>query len=279
MATPSVPRKKELEAGDINCRGWAQTYEHVDGSTCQKLAEDYHIDLGTFYELNPILESDCKRIRPYTEYCYTGFIEPLRAHDGKCGPLYNNATCLGTDKPCCNTETWTCGNRERDCTPSLCYRGAGNCFLRVVVSTDGYRATEIRAATQRLRADASQFIVPEQRLGHLPEMECFVEDCDCLFYDGLERPNEANSHHESLSTIVLSRAHSIQAANGMRVHSCFTRASPNKLPCLFFQYNMKIFGSDSLGGPNHQWFHALDPVSYKYSGLVGARETCADTKY
>ncbi|KAI8665242.1 LysM domain-containing protein [Fusarium sp. Ph1] len=137
MATPSVPRKKELEAGDINCRGWVQTYEHVDETTCQKLADDYHIDLGTFYDLNPILESDCKRIRPYTEYCYTGFIEPLRAYDGNCGPLYNNATCLGTGKSCCNTETWTCGNRERDCTPSLCYRGAGNCFLRVITSTDG----------------------------------------------------------------------------------------------------------------------------------------------
>lgn len=84
MATPSVPRKKELEAGDINCRGWGQTYEHVDETTCQKLADDYRIDLGTFYDLNPILESDCKRIRPYTEYCYTGCklrAPPLRVNE------------------------------------------------------------------------------------------------------------------------------------------------------------------------------------------------------
>ncbi|RSL74731.1 hypothetical protein CEP53_000061 [Fusarium sp. AF-6] len=194
MATPSVPRKKELEAGDINCRGWAQTYEHVDESTCQKLAEDYHIDLGTFYELNPILESDCKRIRPYTEYCYTGFIEPLRAHDGKCGPLYNNATCLGTDKPCCNTETWTCGDRERDCTPNLCYKDAGDCFLRFVVSTDGICGLVKGRHTIRVCGEWGGCCNLQNKCGSGPEFcgkgVCLTGECTHSDWPLDERPAE-----------------------------------------------------------------------------------------
>ncbi|VUC35457.1 unnamed protein product [Clonostachys rosea] len=71
-ATPSVPRTKDLGAGDVNCRYEGRTYDKVDTSTCQVLADRYGIDLGKFYELNPILEADCSRIRPNTEYCVTG---------------------------------------------------------------------------------------------------------------------------------------------------------------------------------------------------------------
>ncbi|KAH7116511.1 hypothetical protein B0J13DRAFT_205577 [Dactylonectria estremocensis] len=137
-ATRSVPKKTRVEAGDINCRGWGRTYDDVDSLTCENLADRYQIYISKFYELNPILESDCKTIRPNTEYCISGFIEPLRAYDGRCGPLFNNATCVGMNQgSCCNSETWTCGNRDRDCTPNLCWKGAGKCYFRVVVSTDG----------------------------------------------------------------------------------------------------------------------------------------------
>lgn len=39
-------------------------------------------------------------------------IEPVRAYDGLCGPYHNDATCVGTAKGCCNSETWTCGDTE-----------------------------------------------------------------------------------------------------------------------------------------------------------------------
>ena len=39
-------------------------------------------------------------------------VEPLRAYDGMCGPQNKNATCVGTDKQCCNKKTWTCGDSE-----------------------------------------------------------------------------------------------------------------------------------------------------------------------
>jgi len=39
----------------------------------------------------------------------TDIDKPL-ATDGLCGPKHNNATCKGTEKQCCNSETWKCGN-------------------------------------------------------------------------------------------------------------------------------------------------------------------------
>lgn len=62
-------------------------------------------------------------------------IEPVRAFDGQCGPPNNNATCLGTDKQCCNSQTWTCGDSTVDCAPGTCYEGA--CDGDLIYSTDG----------------------------------------------------------------------------------------------------------------------------------------------
>jgi hypothetical protein len=39
-------------------------------------------------------------------------LEPLRAYDGLCGPHHAGATCIGTDKQCCNSKTWECGDSE-----------------------------------------------------------------------------------------------------------------------------------------------------------------------
>ncbi|KAF7550465.1 hypothetical protein G7Z17_g5725 [Cylindrodendrum hubeiense] len=71
--TPSVPQKKKpYEAGDINCRYWANTHEHVNYDSCKKLVQRYRIDVETFFKLNPILDPDCGNIRPYTLYCVAG---------------------------------------------------------------------------------------------------------------------------------------------------------------------------------------------------------------
>lgn len=50
--------------------------------------------------------------------------QPLLSPDGKCGPSNNNATCSGTEKQCCNSETWTCGDTDADCAPGTCHSGA-----------------------------------------------------------------------------------------------------------------------------------------------------------
>lgn len=57
------------------------------------------------------------------------------ALDGLCGPTNNGATCYGTDLPCCNANTFTCGATEADCAPGTCYEGA--CAGDAVFSTDG----------------------------------------------------------------------------------------------------------------------------------------------
>ncbi|KAF3068400.1 hypothetical protein GL218_08338 [Daldinia childiae] len=134
--TRSVVRTSPIKPGEINCRYWGGTYDEVDKSTCTKLIRKYQITTEKFFILNPEIEPDCGNVRPYTEYCVAGFIEPVRAVDGFCGPPHNNATCLGMDQgQCCNSETWTCGNTEEDCAPGTCYEGV--CFGDKVYSTDG----------------------------------------------------------------------------------------------------------------------------------------------
>ncbi|KAK4442107.1 hypothetical protein QBC34DRAFT_313805, partial [Podospora aff. communis PSN243] len=121
---------------DVNCRTFHGTYDTVGPHVCAELAQYAGISLDRFYVLNPFLSPDCQGIRPYTNYCTGGFIEPERAWDGRCGPKHLNATCLGMDRgQCCNSETWTCGNSERDCAPGVCYEGA--CWGHKVYTTDG----------------------------------------------------------------------------------------------------------------------------------------------
>lgn len=170
--TPSVPEKRFVEPGDINCRNWGRTYDKVDYAACVKVAQGYGITMEKFFMLNPILEGSCKDLKPYTKYCVAGckfnriicsgtespreltratVIEPKRAFDGRCGPKYGNATCIGTDYGgCCNSETWNCGDSEyeppfqtrdladpssEDRSPGICYEGL--CAGHDVYTTDG----------------------------------------------------------------------------------------------------------------------------------------------
>ncbi|KAI1394610.1 hypothetical protein F4819DRAFT_501693 [Hypoxylon fuscum] len=93
-----------------DCQPSTCTHDNVNYYTCTQLAERYDITVEMFFTLNPDLDPDCGNILPNTDYCVEGFIEPVRATDGLCGPPNKNATCLGTAFQCCNAETFTCGN-------------------------------------------------------------------------------------------------------------------------------------------------------------------------
>ncbi|KAF4986294.1 hypothetical protein FDECE_16027 [Fusarium decemcellulare] len=128
--TYSVPIRKKLEAGDLNCRWWADTYEAVDSSACQKLADDYNINISTLFELNPILEPDCARIRPYTKYCVQGCNCELRvvvSTDGICGLVEGRHTLrvCGEWGDCCNLQG-KCGSGPDFCGEGICQ--AGECY-------------------------------------------------------------------------------------------------------------------------------------------------------
>lgn len=134
--TPSVASNSTVpKTGEINCRSWGNTYDDVNYYTCTELCEKYQITTDFFFMLNPTLKPDCSNIQPKSSYCVDGFVEPLRATDGLCGPKHNNATCLGTDLQCCNAETCTCGESTQDCAAGTCYEGA--CLGDKVYSTDG----------------------------------------------------------------------------------------------------------------------------------------------
>lgn len=138
-----------------------------------------------------------------------------------------------------------------------------------------YSATEVRAVAQRFRADAARFIVPESRLGHLPEMECFAGGCGCLFYDGLNKPNEANTCDRRLSAKGYVPGHGRLKRTSISVSSCWSQTPPDKMACLVFHYKSTI-NLRIRHAPSDKWLHALDPGSYEYSDVVGARETCTD---
>ncbi|KAH9219719.1 hypothetical protein DL95DRAFT_291091, partial [Leptodontidium sp. 2 PMI_412] len=125
----------QIQPGEINCRYTSITGSQVNYYTCQQLAIEDDITVEMFFFLNPEIHPDCGNIQPRTEYCVEGFIEPLRATDGLCGPKHNNATCVGMDAQCCNSETWKCGNSTEDCAPGTCYEG--DCIGDKVYSTDG----------------------------------------------------------------------------------------------------------------------------------------------
>lgn len=123
------------KAGDLVCRFYIPTKQDVNYYTCTALAQTAGIENEEFFSWNPDLKTDCSNIQSWNWYCVDGcrsltyllaspsatyemrlivshetVIEPLRAWDGKCGPPHNNATCSGTDRPCCNAKTFTCGD-------------------------------------------------------------------------------------------------------------------------------------------------------------------------
>ncbi|KAK8092480.1 carbohydrate-binding module family 18 protein [Apiospora kogelbergensis] len=121
---PNVVNQPPLQPGDVNCRYSARTNYVVDQKTCERLCDSNEITIEKFLMLNPTVARDCSNIQPNSEYCVRGFIEPVRAYDGRCGPKYRNATCSGMAMgQCCNKRTWQCGQSIVDCHPEICYKG------------------------------------------------------------------------------------------------------------------------------------------------------------
>ncbi|SMQ48624.1 unnamed protein product [Zymoseptoria tritici ST99CH_3D7] len=136
LRPPSIVGRKDIQAGEVNCRYSATTEDIISSYTCTELATKYGISIDKFFKLNPALAPDCSDIEPKTQYCVAGFIEPVRAYDGRCGPKHNNASCLGMPLgQCCNAQTWMCGDTEADCAPGTCYERP--CAGDKVYSTDG----------------------------------------------------------------------------------------------------------------------------------------------
>ncbi|KAF6826083.1 hypothetical protein CMUS01_09576 [Colletotrichum musicola] len=135
LAAPPEP-----ELGELVCRSNGTTGAVVNYYSCKQMADYYELSIEYFFMINPVLDEDCSNIEPYTDYCISGYKQPLVSTDGKCGPPNKNALCSGTGKPCCNSETWTCGDTDADCAPGTCHAGAcegadrwsldGNCGWR-----------------------------------------------------------------------------------------------------------------------------------------------------
>lgn len=62
----------EVKPGELNCRAWARTHEHVNYYTCTEICDKYQITTDYFFWLNPTLKTDCSDIQPRSRYCYDG---------------------------------------------------------------------------------------------------------------------------------------------------------------------------------------------------------------
>ncbi|KND95300.1 hypothetical protein TOPH_00685 [Tolypocladium ophioglossoides CBS 100239] len=129
--------------GDVVCRYKAKAPPAVNYYTCTELAMRYANTVENFFTLNPSVKRDCSNITPNAEYCVKGCTKHASSHqgpsilttacpdvqypvstDGFCGPKHGNESCSGTDFQCCNSETWSCGDKEEDCAPGTCWEGA-----------------------------------------------------------------------------------------------------------------------------------------------------------
>lgn len=161
------------------------------------------------------------------------------------------------------------------------------------VACGAYSAKEMRAVVRELRRDTGRFIVPEQARGHLPEMEAFGNDCDCLTFHKPQKPQEPQASVTTPATRLRLEgheqlrqggehwvfAHGAKAGKvGMRkCPSQMSKAQRGKLPCVIFEYRRSFTVMHAIGGePDHAWYHALDRDSYDWDGEVGAIETCDD---
>ncbi|KAH7306161.1 hypothetical protein BKA65DRAFT_578340 [Rhexocercosporidium sp. MPI-PUGE-AT-0058] len=132
-----------LKPGELNCRYTGHSDTVINYYSCMKMAIFYEITIEKFFSLNPTLKKDCSNIQPSSGYCVKGFIEPVRATDGLCGPKNSNATCLGQlVGQCYNAATWKSYKKfnKADCAPGNCYEGA--CVGDKVFSTDGTCGTQ-----------------------------------------------------------------------------------------------------------------------------------------
>ncbi|KAK3682884.1 hypothetical protein B0T22DRAFT_494504 [Podospora appendiculata] len=135
MEAGIIYNRPQLSPGQVNCRRYDWTDATVNYYTCMQLALRWEITIEKFYILNPDVDKNCKTIKPDTMYCLGGFIEPVRAYDGLCGPKHNNATCLGMsqDKP--RLKDLHVYLHREDCRPGTCFEG--HCEGADVYSIDG----------------------------------------------------------------------------------------------------------------------------------------------
>ncbi|KAH6060496.1 hypothetical protein HBI67_137660 [Parastagonospora nodorum] len=110
--------------GEVVCRYTASTTDEINYYTCQRFSDRYGIDINKFFQLNSAVNKACDNLKINTEYCVSGYIQEVISTNGLCGLPNKNTTCIDTDKQCCNSETWKCGDTEYDCMAGTCFSGA-----------------------------------------------------------------------------------------------------------------------------------------------------------
>ncbi|KAH7359751.1 hypothetical protein BKA66DRAFT_574039 [Pyrenochaeta sp. MPI-SDFR-AT-0127] len=113
-----MPVQAAIAPGEVNCRYTATTSATVNYYTCKEPVDWYYIAVADFLLWNLTVDVESHYGPGMFE-----FIQQSIPTDRFCGPNYGNASCIETDMPSCNGETWKCGNLD-SCSPGTCYSGA-----------------------------------------------------------------------------------------------------------------------------------------------------------
>ncbi|KAH9863552.1 hypothetical protein J1614_009484, partial [Plenodomus biglobosus] len=132
----SSPVQAVVTPGEVVCRYTASTSDTVNYYICQELSDRYGISVNEFFTLNPTVKTACDNVKVHTEYCVRGYVQKAISSDGFCGPSHADTTCLDTDKQCCNSDTWKCGNQLYTACPALVFREHVWDFLTNTLSTE-----------------------------------------------------------------------------------------------------------------------------------------------
>ncbi|RAK98437.1 carbohydrate-binding module family 18 protein [Aspergillus ibericus CBS 121593] len=110
-------------------------YQVALGDTCNSIALRFGITFSELQQLNVNITDTCSNLWLGYDICVAPVTAAPLSTDGRCGPLFNHTTCLGTSfGDCCNSDGW-CGSTFDYCGADTCI--SGKCNKATSVTTDG----------------------------------------------------------------------------------------------------------------------------------------------
>ncbi|CVK85718.1 uncharacterized protein FMAN_06727 [Fusarium mangiferae] len=156
---------------------------------------------------------------------------------------------------------------------SLTVVSAERCQTLMTGQNSSVAADQVLEAIESVRRHGAQCILPERNTKAPPEMDAFVTPDIHAGEEGMWTPIRKWPKHGELKD----RDDWGKRPNGLSVF-CEPRhyglnQSTTRL-CFLYERKIRVRNSD-WNGPSHDWYHAISPESYTYSGPPGVPGTCS----
>ncbi|RAH80511.1 carbohydrate-binding module family 18 protein [Aspergillus japonicus CBS 114.51] len=98
-------------------------YQVASGDTCNSIALRFGLTFAELQQLNVDITDTCSNLWLGYDICVAPVTKAPLSTDGRCGPSFNQTTCLGTAfGDCCNSNGW-CGSTFEYCGADTCISG------------------------------------------------------------------------------------------------------------------------------------------------------------